>query len=328
MTHVSTATLVAQPSSAPLRIGESGRDSAISDIRKLVAAAEIPARDSISWLVNLGGGLETTLDATLLVPRTTARPLDLRPLALVLGGALLGAGLTAIVAAAALALVPLELGGSPAIGLASPEGLVAQAEPDDGSDPEPLPMPAIAASTAALSANVPEPATEPTTGNVAPRRQPRPSLRPVAAVAAASRPAPENDVGPTVANDEEELSAGARTLAELLDGAVSTPASSGRDAAPSTSGEATLQRSLSRAQVASGLRAVSAAVGRCDGGAGGTVTVDLTIDGSTGRVSRASTNGPDGSSALGSCVSRAVSRAQFPAFSDDHLTVRNFPFVL
>lgn len=88
-----------------------------------------------------------------------------------------------------------------------------------------------------------------------------------------------------------------------------------------------LPQAPTRAQVLGALRGVSAAVAQCGRDQGGRVTVDVTINGPSGRVSDVHvTDGAD--SAAVSCVNRAVRRAQFPRFADDDFRVRSFPFTV
>lgn len=88
-----------------------------------------------------------------------------------------------------------------------------------------------------------------------------------------------------------------------------------------------LPQAPTRAQVLSSLRGVSPAVALCGRDQGGRVTVDVTINGPTGRVSNVRvTDGAD--SSVASCVSRAVQRAQFPRFVDEDFRVSSFPFTV
>jgi hypothetical protein len=89
---------------------------------------------------------------------------------------------------------------------------------------------------------------------------------------------------------------------------------------------ADLPRSPTRAEVTSALRGVSAAVARCGEPGDGRVSVDVTVNGPTGRVSTVRVGGADAET--GACVDRAVRGARFPRFSDPSFTVRGFPFGL
>ncbi len=92
--------------------------------------------------------------------------------------------------------------------------------------------------------------------------------------------------------------------------------------------EPTLSQSLSRAQVLAGMRQVTRQVRNCGSSGLDRVVVDVTVRGSSGRVSRSQVRGPLVGTSEGSCVARAVRRAEFPRFSDEILNIRNFPFVL
>jgi hypothetical protein len=88
-----------------------------------------------------------------------------------------------------------------------------------------------------------------------------------------------------------------------------------------------LPQTLSRAQVASGLRSVAHLARNC-GIDQDTVRVTLTIDGATGQVREASLGGALTETIEGRCVTRAVQRARFPRFDEASLSVASFPLVL
>jgi hypothetical protein len=76
----------------------------------------------------------------------------------------------------------------------------------------------------------------------------------------------------------------------------------------------------SRAQVLAAMARVQPAVRSCFEGSHGTVTADMTIVGRTGRVGSAQISGKTGP--VGSCIARAVRRAQFPKFTAESISIR------
>jgi hypothetical protein len=76
----------------------------------------------------------------------------------------------------------------------------------------------------------------------------------------------------------------------------------------------------SRAQVLATMARVQPAVRSCFEGGHGTVTADMTIVGRTGRVGSAQISGQIGP--VGSCIARAVRRAQFPKFTAESISIR------
>lgn len=127
-------------------------------------------------------------------------------------------------------------------------------------------------------------------------------------------------------------SRGGRELDDLLAGAIGpggpAPAKAATPPPAAAGGGSGLPAKLSRAQVQAGMRTVAGAVARCGRGESGRVTVNVVIDGSSGRVSSAEVTGQFAGSAVGSCAARAVRGARFPRFSDSSLSVRGYPFVL
>jgi type IV secretory pathway VirB10-like protein len=85
-------------------------------------------------------------------------------------------------------------------------------------------------------------------------------------------------------------------------------------------------KTLTRAQVQAGMRAVAGKVRRCDKGKGGLVVVDVAI-GKNGKVRRASVTGSTAGTKTGKCVARAVRKARFPKFGGPTITVK-YPFRL
>jgi hypothetical protein len=114
-----------------------------------------------------------------------------------------------------------------------------------------------------------------------------------------------------------------RSLDELLDGAVA--AKKGSSAA---SKDSSLPETPTRDQVKAAMKGVEGDVRACGEGEtleASTITVALTVSGSTGRVTGARVNGNPG--AAGSCIARAVRGATFPKFQKSEFSI-NFPFKL
>ena len=120
-----------------------------------------------------------------------------------------------------------------------------------------------------------------------------------------------------------------RSLDDLLSGAVdskSAPkpapaAASANDGA----GASDLPPSPSRDETLAAMRGVESAVHACATGQSvtGTAQVEVTVSGSTGRVTSANVTGITG--AVGSCIARAARNAKFPRFSKPTFTIK-FPY--
>jgi len=91
-------------------------------------------------------------------------------------------------------------------------------------------------------------------------------------------------------------------------------------------GGASVPDNLSRQQVQAGMDAVAGSVKACGQGAGGSLTMQVTIAGS-GRVTSAAALGAHAGTPVGLCAARAVRRAKFPKFGKSSLTVK-YPFKL
>ena len=122
---------------------------------------------------------------------------------------------------------------------------------------------------------------------------------------------------------------GTVSLDEMLDQAT------GKAPKPSPESEAErkkkaeqARRGLERADVTDGLAAVADAVQRCAAvdGTRGTVTVKFVV-GPDGQVRSSSATGEHARSKTGACVASAVTRARFPRFEGDPVTI-NYPFSL
>jgi hypothetical protein len=89
-----------------------------------------------------------------------------------------------------------------------------------------------------------------------------------------------------------------------------------------------LPQSLSRGQVAIGLRRVAPMVSNCVTDAPRTTSVALTIEGASGRVTAARLSGPLAGTSEGRCVERALRQARFSRFADPAVALASYPLVL
>ncbi len=99
------------------------------------------------------------------------------------------------------------------------------------------------------------------------------------------------------------------------------PSSSG-----SSGGGAPLPKNLNRSQVQAGMKSAAGAIKRCGQGAGGTITMSVTIA-KTGRVISANATGAHAGTPVGLCAARAARKARFPKFDGPNLKVK-YPFKL
>lgn len=134
----------------------------------------------------------------------------------------------------------------------------------------------------------------------------------------AAAPAPSSAPARTWATGSGSDAPLDRSIDSLLDAAVGATA-----ADPRPTETVSLPPTPTRRQVSTTLRALEGEVGQCGEGA---VTVRLTVDGDTGRVSRASVSGAD-SGAVAGCVQDVVESARFPRFEQDQFVVV-FPYRL
>ena len=91
-------------------------------------------------------------------------------------------------------------------------------------------------------------------------------------------------------------------------------------------GDEPIPRTLTRAQVNTGLKSVTSRVRRCNKGDSGIVVIEVVI-GKNGRVTRSLATGAYSGTSTGKCFARAVRRAKFPKFTGSRITVR-YPFRL
>jgi len=87
-----------------------------------------------------------------------------------------------------------------------------------------------------------------------------------------------------------------------------------------------LPAQLSKNQVIAGMSRVAGRVARCGAGQAGTVTMDVVINGATGRVASVNVGGQFAGTPVGSCAARAVRAATFPRFTESPLTIRGYSF--
>jgi predicted Zn finger-like uncharacterized protein len=156
------------------------------------------------------------------------------------------------------------------------------------------------------------------------------------AAAAIPTPAP----GPSKAEAPATNRGGRNDLDSLLDQAISPGAAPSRpvkaaqpeptpggggDSGGNAGGESIPQK-LDRGAVRSGMNRVAGRVARCGNGQAGRVTVDVVIEGSSGRVTDVTVTGEFAGTPVGSCAARAIRGARFSRFRDASLTVRGYPF--
>jgi predicted RNA-binding Zn-ribbon protein involved in translation (DUF1610 family) len=86
-----------------------------------------------------------------------------------------------------------------------------------------------------------------------------------------------------------------------------------------------LPESPSAAQIKTVMSGLSSRVRNCSDGATGTITVDVTVSGPTGRVTAATVTGQFTGTPVGSCAARLVRSARFPQFRQPSFSFR-YPF--
>lgn len=138
------------------------------------------------------------------------------------------------------------------------------------------------------------------TADAAPDEPPGPTPAAEAPAAAEARFAPLATEGPRVPEGALELADG---------GAASPPE---------------LRESPSLAEVAAALGPTRSLLRNCVSDETSALTVDLAVEGATGRVWSARVLGPLAGSAEGRCVERALGTAQFPTFSDPSFVLRSY----
>jgi predicted Zn finger-like uncharacterized protein len=129
------------------------------------------------------------------------------------------------------------------------------------------------------------------------------------------------------AEDKPKAKGGSSSIDDLLDGAIgsggSAKAAPKKEAAPAA--DSNLPEKPSRDDVINAMNSVKDAVSACGNGAGGVAFANVSVSGKTGRVTSAEITGITGE--VGSCIARAVRKANFGKFQSDSFQVK-YPFRL
>jgi len=99
-----------------------------------------------------------------------------------------------------------------------------------------------------------------------------------------------------------------------------------RPIAPPPPPPAAIGSQSDRVLIATTLRSLSQSVSGCSTGAAGRITVTMTIDGNSGRVTAVNATGADANTPMSRCVQGVVRRARFPRLSRPTMRVA-YPFV-
>ena len=346
----SSSSSSSQSSSSQPKAGmAAGEGSGLIDIRALAGAGgsgggmmmgggSAPSKkESIDDLLSIGSGgspFAPTLGAPMLAPAKQEGGNK----GLIIG---VGLGVVAIVAMAAVVLV-VVLGKNNAV----PPPAVAAVAPPVIAAPPVAPIaaaPAVVVPAAGTPAIVPPTAgTEPAAGTperngTAPRhtggggtpRHTGGSDTPAVGGSAPAIPTGGGNAGG--GTTQRRPPAGGNSIDDLLGAALNAHPAGGRPAgggtpAPAPS-DAALPDQPGRDQVGAALRAVQTAVGACGAGEHGMATTQITVDGSSGRVTNAVVSGQFAGTPVGSCVARAARSAHFPRFRNPTFSV-SFPFRL
>ena len=118
---------------------------------------------------------------------------------------------------------------------------------------------------------------------------------------------------------------GPRTIDDLLDSALSGGGTKKPASSASSAPAANLPKQPSKNEVLSAMNGVKDSVSACAKGQTGVAIVNVTVAGSTGRVTNAQVEGITGPA--GSCIATAVRKAKFPKFEQSTFKVK-FPFRL
>jgi hypothetical protein len=161
--------------------------------------------------------------------------------------------------------------------------------------------------------------------------QPKPKKEPPAEPAKAE-PRGGTDIDTLLGSKPAKQPAKSRSIDDLLSGAVDknapprgAPAPAPAPAAAAEAGGSDLPEAPSRDETLAAMRGVESAVRACAAGQSvqGTAEVQMTVSGSTGRVTTANVNGITG--AVGSCIARAVRSAKFPHFTKPTFAIK-YPY--
>jgi hypothetical protein len=163
--------------------------------------------------------------------------------------------------------------------------------------------------------------------------QPKPSKAPPSEPAKAESKG-GTDIDTLLGSKPAKQPAKSRSIDDLLSGAVDknapprgapAPAPAPAPAAAADSAGSDLPETPSRDETLAAMRGVESAVRACAAGQSvqGTAEVQMTVSGSTGRVTTANVNGITG--AVGSCIARAVRNAKFPHFTKPSFAIK-YPY--
>lgn len=214
----------------------------------------------------------------------------------------------------AVVAVPTPVAPAPPVGAPTP-GQIAPPAPAPGAAPAQPPSEGeVAAQKAAEAA----PAAGPS-GEAAKKKRPA-----GAAGATKSGGAIDDLLAPSKEDPKPAAPKGPRTIDDLLDTALEGK-SAAKPAAGGGSGSASLPDAPPREDVKRALDGVKSGVQGCAQGQGGVAIVEVTVAGSTGRVTNATVEGITGPA--GSCIAREVRKASFPKFKNATFKVK-YPYRL
>lgn len=307
-----------------------GEGSGLIDIRALATATGVGAGDGGGEkddLLSMGahqGGAFGALGSPMLAP--VADDGDGNRKTLILAGvaatAFLSVAAIAIVyilrpqsAPAPQAVVAVPTPTAPAAAVPAAAPAPGQPAPAPGAAPAQPPSEGeLAAQKAAAAAAAPTPPS----GEGAKKKRP-------AGAAGATKSAGDDDdlLAPSKEDAKPSAPKGPRTIDDLLDTALegkSAAKPAGGGAAPSSLPEAPGRDEVKRA-----LDSVKGGVQGCAQGQGGVAIVEVTVAGSTGRVTNATVEGITGPA--GSCIAREVRKASFPKFKNATFKVK-YPYRL
>jgi hypothetical protein len=304
------------PAAAPVRSGSEEETSGLVDLRALAQSREGEDALEISELLNLGPGGSAGL-APVVAPETVERRRNW-----MIG---IGAGLLAVVVIGGLIFVLVREAGKPdpvdeneqAIAMLTAEiERLKESGGDDGEEMQKLEEQLADEQAKKAAREGAEPvAVAKAEGKKSSGGKTKKSGSSGSAKASSSG-------GISSAAPSKPKGQGVAELDDLLGGGGSKPA---KKPAAASSGGGGLPSKLSREQVQAGMKTVAGAVKACGKGAGGTITIRVTIS-SAGKVTSAKATGPHAGKPVGSCAEKAVKRAKFPK-AKNKLDV-SYPFKL
>jgi predicted Zn finger-like uncharacterized protein len=167
---------------------------------------------------------------------------------------------------------------------------------------------------------------ETTTGSTKKRSKKRATKRSTKSAATTSEKKSDtvDDLLAPKPKSEPAKPSGPRTIDDLLDSALSGK-SAKRTTKSAPAPSENLPKQPSKSEVLKAMGGVKGAVSACAKGQNGVAIVNVTVAGSTGRVTNAQVEGITGPA--GSCIAKAVRRAKFPKFQQSTFKVK-FPFRL